>query len=424
MGRGERKQGLSEIGCPDCGALQASPPREGPAPRNRVMTCSVCRSELERTTGRSLDAALACSAATFLLLFPANLLPFLTTSVLGVSRHSQLISSAMAMWRDGWAALGVVIALFVVVLPFARFGLLTWVLASLRSGRRARWQGSAFRWANGLQQWAMLDVFLLGLWVSYERLHSTIAVDVGVGAQCFIAAGVLTLVTRATLDKAAIWRLIGEDEAPHPRGAVSCLACNRLEAAEREGEPCGRCGLKLEAREPESVVRALALTTAGVLFYIPANIYAIATLPIGLTPTKYNVLEGVKDLAQAGLLGLALLVFTASFAIPFLKLAGLGWCLSSVLRRSPDHLRLKTRVYRIVEEIGRWSMVDPFVIACFVPVMQYNALIYGRAEPAAPFFTGVVVLTMIAARAFDPRLMWDAARPRTPRGLAPVRSAA
>ncbi len=414
---------MSEIGCPDCGALQATPAAVAGA---RVISCAVCGSELERTTGRSLDAALACSAATLLLLFPANLLPFLTTSVFGVSRHSRLISSAAAMWSDGWAALGVVIALFVVVLPFARFGLLTAVLGSLKLGRRARWQGPAFRWANGLQQWAMLDVFLLGLLVCYERLRATIDVDVGVGAQCFIAAGVLTLLTRATLDKAAVWRLIGDDATGEAGARVSCLACNRLEPAAREGQPCGRCGLKLEAREPESVVRALALTGAGVLLYIPANVYAIATLPIGLTPTKYNVLEGVKDLAQAGLLGLALLVFTASFAIPFLKLAGLGWCLSSVLRRSPDRLRLKTKAYRMVEEIGRWSMVDPFVIACFVPVMQYNSLIYGRAEPAAPFFTGVVVLTMIAARAFDPRLMWDAAAPRPAagRGAILARSAA
>ena len=382
-----------------------------------MVSCAVCRSELERTTGRSLDAGLACAAATFLLLFPANLLPFLTTSILGASRHSRLASSAVAMWRDGWAPLGIVIALFVIVLPFVRFGLLTAVLGSLRLSRNYRWQGRAFRLSNGLQQWAMLDVFLLGLWVSYERLHATIAVDVGVGAQCFIAAGVLTLLVRATLDKAAVWRLIGEDTAPGAGGAaevVSCLACNRLEPIAHAGRPCGRCAQKLESREPEAVVRAAALTAAGVLLYIPANVYAIATLPIGLKSVQYNVLEGVKDLAQAGLLGLALLVFTASFAIPFLKLAGLSWCVASVLRRSPNRLRAKTRVYRIVEEIGRWSMVDPFVIACFVPVMQYNTLIYGRAEPAAPFFTGVVVLTMIAARAFDPRLMWDAAATRAP----------
>jgi paraquat-inducible protein A len=80
---------------------------------------------------------------------------------------------------------------------------------------------------------------------------------------------------------------------------------------------------------------------------------------------------------------------------------------------------LKTRVYRVVEEIGRWSMVDPFVIACFVPVMQFNTFIYGRAEAAAPAFAGVVILTMIAARMFDPRLMWDVGlRPRALAGAA------
>ena len=124
------------------------------------------------------------------------------------------------------------------------------------------------------------------------------------------------------------------------------------------------------------------------------------------------MLEGVLDLANAKLPGLALIVFTASFAIPIAKLAGLSWCVGSVLRRSDTHLRAKTRAYRFVEEIGRWSMVDPFVIACFVPVTQYNSLLYGRAELAAPFFTGVVILTMIAADQFDPRLMWDAARRR------------
>ena len=80
------------------------------------------------------------------------------------------------------------------------------------------------------------------------------------------------------------------------------------------------------------------------------------------------------------------------------------------MTRSRRRLVLKTRVYRVVEEIGSWSMVDPFVIGCFVPVMHYNALIYGRAEPAAVPFTAVVVLTVISAKTFDPRLMWDAGR--------------
>jgi len=403
---------LTKVGCPDCGALQSL------SERVALARCEDCGSELNRTTGRSLSAALACAATVLLLLIPANLLPFLTTSVLGVSRQSRLISSATAMWSDGWPLLGIVIGLFVVVLPLVRFGLLTAVLGALQLSRQPPWLGRAFRWANGFQQWAMPDVFLLGLWVAYARLSATINVDVGSGALCFIAAAVLSLFTRATLDKREVWLRIGADREPVPgEESISCLACDLLVPAVEEGRPCPRCGQKLEAREPEGVARAIALTLAGAILYIPANLYAIATLPIGLHPTKYTVLEGVKDLAQARLIGLALLVFCASFAIPFLKLAGLSYCLMSVMRRSSRRLVFKTRVYKVVEEIGRWSMVDPFVIACFVPVMQYNAVIYGRAEPAAPFFTAVVVLTMVAARAFDPRLMWDAA------GSSPRRAA-
>jgi paraquat-inducible protein A len=85
---------------------------------------------------------------------------------------------------------------------------------------------------------------------------------------------------------------------------------------------------------------------------------------------------------------------------------------ASVLTRSRRFLVAKTRAYRLVEEIGRWSMIDPFVIGAFVPVMQYNDFVYARPEPAAVAFTAVVIVTMLAARLFDPRLMWDAAEAR------------
>jgi paraquat-inducible protein A len=381
----------------------------------------VCRSELERTHGKTLDGALACSAAAFLLLIPANLAPFLTTSVLGASRSSRLGSAATAMWVDDQPWVAVLVGLFVVVFPLVRFGLLTAVLASLQLGRRPHWLGREwlkhewlgpmFRWSNALGPWAMADVFLVGLCVAYARLAATVSVSLGAGGLCFIAAALLTLFTRATLDKRAVWDAIAPPVALKPEASsATCPACELLLPADAAGAPCPRCHAKVESRKPEAFVRAAALTLAGLLLYAPANLYPIATLPIGLRPTEYTVIEGVRDLIQARLLGLALLVFTASFLIPVLKLLGLAWCLVSVLRRSSRRLVTKTRLYRVVEEIGRWSMVDPFVIGAFVPVMGYSSMIYGRAEPAVTAFTGVVVLTMIGAACFDPRLMWDAAR--------------
>jgi paraquat-inducible protein A len=403
--------GYRLVGCAGCGAFQHAPERRGAG----VLSCAVCATQLERADGQSLDAALACSAATFLLLFPANLLPFLSTAVLGVTRQSRLASSASAMWGDGWPWLALVIVVLLVIAPFLRFGLLTVVLGTLKLGRRPPWLGPAFRWADGLQVWAMTDVFLVGLWVAYTRLAAVISVTVEMGAVCFILAGLLTLFTRAALQQAVVWEAImpAPRHDPSQGEALACPACAMVLPQACMGTACPRCGAKVHARRANAVAGAAALTLAAFLLYLPANLYPMATLPVGLTPSTYTVLQGVVDLVKNHLYGLGLLVFTASFAVPFLKLSGLMWCIASVLRRSGRRLVLKTRLYRVVEEIGRWSMVDPFVIACFVPVMQYNGLIYGQANAAAPAFTAVVMLTMIATRCFDPRLMWDAVGERS-----------
>ncbi len=401
--------GIAIVGCPDCGTRQRLPSAR-PA---TVTHCITCDATIERTHGRSVPAALACSLATLLLLIPANLSLFLRTDALGVSRSSHLASAAGAMLGDGLPLLALAVLLFVVIFPLVRFALLSAVLGLLAYGRVEPWMGRAFRWSNRLETWAMPDVFLLGLAVAYARLAASIAVRVGPGAIAFIAAGVLSLVVRATLDKAAIWERIAPDSCPaDPAHAIECQDCDLLLPPHREGQSCPRCAAPIRRRKPQSISRTIALTLAALLLYIPANIYPLATLPINYQPTKYTVLEGVIDLVHAGLWDLAILVFCASFLIPFLKLVGISWCVWSVLSRSDRHLVAKARTYRVVEEIGRWSMVDPFVIGAFVPVMNYNALIYGRAEAAALPFTAVVVLTIISAKTFDPRLMWDAAARR------------
>ena len=406
--RSESSAGRRVLACSSCGTLQLA---QSPSRPTAALDCRVCGAPLERSAGRSLDAALACSAATLVLLVPGNLLPFLITSVAGVSRESRLFTGAHAMWTDGQPLVAVATGLFVVVLPFVRFGLLTLALGALRLGLRPPWVGPALRVAARLQIWAMADVLLLALAVAYFRLADTVPTRIEPGAMCMIAAGVGSLLTRATLDKTAVWNLLAPDRAAPPElPAASCPACVLVRAAKDEDRPCPRCRAALRPRMTDGLRRAAALTLAGAILYVPANIYEMATLPIQLKPTAYTVLEGVFDLVQAKLLGLALLVFTASFVIPLLKLAVMTVCIASVLRRSSAHLRTKTTLYRLVVEIGRWSMVDPLVIACFVPVTKYNAILYGRADPAASFFTAVVILTIVAADQFDPRLMWDAAR--------------
>lgn len=393
------------IECPNCGLAQT-----GQECRRRETTfCCRCGTSIVRRVGKSLDATLACTFALLLLFLPAIGEPFLTTAAFGASRTSKLPMSVSFLWREGWPLLSAVVCLVILICPAIRFVGLACVLTAIRAGKRPRWLGIVFRLTNVLQTWATLDVFLLGFVVAYARLRTSITVTIDVGAFCFIATALLSLFIRASLDKAQVWELIAPQRAFNfTKPTMTCLSCG-LVLSRTEACRCPRCTALVSFRRTHSLSRTTALVLAAALCYLPANLYPIATIPIQLTPTPYTVIGGVIDLAKSHLLGLALLVFCASFTIPMLKMLGLGWCIVSTLRRSTTRLVGRTRVYRLIEEIGRWSMVDPLTIACFVPVLHFNGLIDGRAEPAATPFAAVVILTTFAAQVFDPRLMWDAA---------------
>ncbi len=393
------------VQCRNCGLTQIQPPVEC----CDIVTCSRCKTQLEHSAGKSLDATMACSASILLLLIPAWGAPFLTTSALGDTLTSYLPMSVSVVWRDGAPLLAIAVSMFVLAFPLIRFGALTAVLWALRLGRRPPWLSPVFRICNALQTWAMLDVFLLGLIVAYFRLRSSLIVLLEPGAICFILAGILSLVARATLDKGQVWRLIGPERRSIRGPSMVCLSCTLVLPHTQEPQTCPRCGAAVTSRKKHPYSRSMALLLASGLLYLPANVYPIATIPIDLKPTSYTVLGGVIDLVKSHLIGLAALVFTASFTIPLLKMLGLAWCASSAMCSSRRMLVGKTRVYRIIEEIGRWSMVDPLTIACFVPVLQFNALIDGHAEPAVTPFAGVVILTTLAVQFFDPRRMWDVA---------------
>ena len=394
------------VECPNCGLVQ----RELDCRRNEITTCCRCHTPFAHRTAKSLDVTLAVTVTVLVLLIPAMSLPFLTTSAFGATRTSILPMSVLFLWREGWPLLSVAVLLFTLVFPVVRYVSLAVVLTAIRFGARPEGLGRLFRISNSLQTWAMLDVFLLGLAVAYARLHASLQVAIDRGGLCFVAAAVLALVARATLDKPAVWRLISPPlDSPPAASSILCLQCELLLPAAHDGRRCPRCAAIVRSRRPESLSRPLALLVAAFLLYFPANLYPIATIPMELKPTAYTVLGGVVDLSKSHLIGLALIVFSASFTIPLLKMAGLCWCVVSVIRRSNKHLLGKTRIYRLIEKIGRWSMVDPLTIACFVPVLHFNGLIDGRAEPAATPFAGVVILTTLAVQYFDPRRMWDAA---------------
>ena len=170
---------------------------------------------------------------------------------------------------------------------------------------------------------------------------------------------------------------------------------------------CPRCHALVHLRNPESLQRTWALIVTALLFYFPANMLPILRVE-SLTQTDENsIIRGVIEFWQDKDYAVAAIIFTASIIIPILKLFALAWlCIAA---RSGERPRLMTRLYRITELIGRWSMVDIFVVAIVVTLVQFSPTMSIHAGPAAIPFALVVILTMIAAFTFDPRLIWDAA---------------
>jgi paraquat-inducible protein A len=189
---------------------------------------------------------------------------------------------------------------------------------------------------------------------------------------------------------------------------MSCTICDLIVGQAAAGQHCPRCGAKLRPRKARSTQRTLALVLAGYLLYIPAN-----TLPV-LTTVQFGreehntILSGVFELIRNDLWPLAIIVFTASIVLPLIKLFGLTWMLAATRLGSDRLLVARTRLYRSIDAIGRWSNIDIFSVSVLVALLQFGALTAVHAGGGLVAFAAVVIITMLATMVFDPRLMWDA----------------
>jgi paraquat-inducible protein A len=193
-------------------------------------------------------------------------------------------------------------------------------------------------------------------------------------------------------------------------GPIACPSCEILQP--RPAAPavprCTRCGARVRHRKPDSIARTWALVLAATILYVPANYFPVMRIEILGKAESDTIFSGVMELANAGMWEIAALVFFASILVPGSKLLGLGFLLISVQRRSRWRPRERAVVYRVIEYIGRWSMIDMFMVSILVALVQLGALATIEAGPGAVCFASVVVITMFAAMSFDPRLIWDA----------------
>lgn len=184
-----------------------------------------------------------------------------------------------------------------------------------------------------------------------------------------------------------------------------CLDCHQV--CQYHQRYCPRCGARVVSRRINSLARSWALTLTAALLYIPANLLPMMTVSKFGQGQPQTIMSGIFELIHQGMVPIALLVFTASILVPLLKLMGMIWLLLSV-HYPTIALHKQMLLYRLIVWIGRWSMLDIFIISLLVGLVQFGQLGTVTAGIGAYAFASVVVMTMLAAMQFDPRLLWDA----------------
>jgi paraquat-inducible protein A len=375
-----------------------------------VAQCVQCGRMLTRHSRGGIDVPLTLALTALLFFIPANLAPLMSVTERGAQRQNWLSTGVAILWNGGFEALAVLVATFTIVIPFVYLALLVVVLGSIRLGDPPQ-LGRLFRWTEHLRPWMMVEVYLVGACVAYSRLQKIAFVNVGLGGWCLMASAFALLLFAAKLDERRVWDALAP-RRPLAAGtaAISCIACDLPVPEAHAGDRCPRCEAILHARKPDALNRTTALVIAGFILLIPANLLPILTIEQLGSVDPNTILGGVRELIRANLWPLAVIVFAASVVVPLTKLFGLTWMLLLTHQRSNRYLVGRTRLFRMIDLIGRWSNIDVFMLSILVALVQFGVLSEVRAELGALAFAAVVVVTMIASRAFDSRLMWDAAR--------------
>jgi paraquat-inducible protein A len=391
-------------------------------PPDTRAVCVECDAALRHTRADPFTLPLALNLAALVMLGIGAFWTLLSVSTAGQFRRADLLTGPEQLWDFGVWELAMVVLITTFAAPLLRLLCMIAVLTGLRLPNRPPGLRAAYAWVEHLRPWSMVEIFLLGLFVAYVRLSDIAHIDIGPAILALATLTATVLAADVMLDQHAVWEALDaqqpRDPARQPSASLlgaamhrmGCDTC-RLVARGRDGALCPRCGFVLHDRKPDSLTRTWALVLASMILYVPANIYPVLTVIRFGSGEPSTIIGGVRELLEVGEWPLALLVFFASVAVPVLKLAGLILLLVTTMAGVRLRRRDRTVLYRVVDAVGRWSMIDIFMESILVALVQFGAVVTILPGPGAIAFASVVILTMFAANSFDPRLIWDRAGP-------------
>ena len=393
------------VDCPDCGNRMDIPRlRQG-----QEAHCPVCNHEVVEVENNPYVAPLAYATTSLILMAFAYSMVYIRVELFGVTSVLSLPEMMRLLIYQDYGFLAEVMFVLTFGAPVLFLLLCLYVYTALVRERAYPALRFATRVLVRLRHAIMVDVFFISTLVAYIKLSSVAEVEFGSAFYLMFALSVMLIRTSVSIPQHWVYykihRLTGGDAVQAAsEDKICCSRC--LYFRDKDEQPCEVCGADLYRRRPKSLSISLAFLIAAFILYFPANILPIM---ISSNPTALEVntiFNGIVYMWNDGDRLIAVIIFSASILVPVLKIIAMAVLIASAYFKPPMSAPKMSVLYRITESIGRWSMIDIFVIIILMSSFHTNM---ARVVPggAAVFFCLVVVLTMLSAYYFDPRLIWD-----------------
>lgn len=403
--------------CPQCDLMtqlpELNPGSKASCPRCGTTLTANWVEPQRRPTGYAL-------AALFMLVL-ANLFPFVNMHVAGMSSEITLLRIPQVMVSEDYSSLATLFMVFVQAVPAACMVVILLLVSHVKLALPVK--RAMARILFKIKTWGMSEIFLAGVLVSFVKLMAYGDIGIGTSFIPWCLFCVLQLRALQCVDRRWIWNRISPTPtlSAEPVAAISglhqglrsCSCCTAILQADQL--VCPRCSTRGHVRRRHSLQWTMALLITSFLLYIPANLMPIMiTEALGSKITS-TIMAGVILLWSEGSYPVALVIFIASIMVPSLKMMAIGWlCWDANSKGEAHHDSERMhKIYEVVEFVGRWSMIDVFVIAVLSALVRMGQLMNIYPATGALLFAIVVILTMFAAMTFDPRLTWDRVREKS-----------
>lgn len=366
--------------------------------------CPRCGTQLYRGGNPSLSGNLAIAITCLLLFIPSHFFDFISIRLVGVMIPATLPEGIWALIQEGFPLLALLIVFCSSIAPLLVSSSVVIAHLALKHGS-FKWLKLSLATIQHLKAWVMIDVFLVSLAISCFKLqdYSDIFIRSGAFGLLLLQLSTVLLVTRVSV------RRYWENYLPESQlnAGVKKLHCHTCHLSQPEGDACLRCKSPIHHRKPQSIQKTWAYLIAASVAIFPANLMPISILITNGQRLEDTIFSGVASLVNSGMTGIAIIIFVASIVVPIAKILGLTYLLLAIKFKRRVFHRQRMMMYFIIKWIGRWSMMDLFVISIMMTLLDRGQILDFTPGYGAVAFGLVVIFTMLAAESIDPRLIWD-----------------